>query len=65
MTEVDSEKNVIWECYGCSAAERNSYQNYRIERREIYDKQEKNMDLDQEVKVRLPGMYKEKEEVQT
>lgn len=65
VTEVDSEKNVIWECYGCSAAERNSYQNYRIERREIYDKQEKNMDLDQEVKVRLPGMYKEKEEVQT
>lgn len=58
VTEVDSEKNVIWECYGCSAAERNSYQNYRIERREIYDKQEKNIDLGQEVKVRLPGMDK-------
>lgn len=59
VVEVDQEKNVVWECYGCSAIERNSYQNYRIERKEIYDKHEKNIDLNQEVKVRLPGMDKE------
>jgi hypothetical protein len=53
VVEVDRKKNVIWECYGSSAVGRNSYQNYRIERKEIYDKVEKNIDIGQEVRIRL------------
>lgn len=57
--EVDKEKHVIWECYGCSMTGRNSYQNYRIERKAIYGSNEKNIDLNQEVKIRLPETGRE------
>lgn len=43
--EVDRDKNVIWESYGCSDNARNSYQNYRMERKEMYGTNEKNIDL--------------------
>lgn len=52
IVEVDRKKNVLWECYGCSMAGRNSYQNYRMERRELYSRHEKNMAPGQEVKIR-------------
>ncbi|MDE7310208.1 MAG: aryl-sulfate sulfotransferase [Eubacterium sp.] len=51
--EVNQKKQVLWECYGFSMTGRNSYQNYRIERREIYDDKEHNLNLDQEVKIRI------------
>ncbi len=49
--EVDRDKNVIWESYGCSDKARNSYQNYRMERKEMYDTEEANIDLSHEVKI--------------
>lgn len=49
--EVDRDKNVIWESYGCSDKTRNSYQNYRMERKEMYDSEEGNVDLSHEVKI--------------
>lgn len=49
--EVDREKNVIWESYGCSDKARNSYANYRMERKEMYDTEEANIDLSHEVKI--------------
>lgn len=49
--EVDREKNIIWESYGCSDKDRNSYQNYRMERKEMYDEDEKNLDFSHEVNI--------------
>lgn len=51
--EVDQKKHVLWECCGYSMTGRNSYQNYRIERKEIYERQEKNMVPGEEVKIRI------------
>lgn len=51
--EVNKRKEVLWECYGFSLTGRNSYQNYRIERKEIYSKKERNIALGQEVKICL------------
>ena len=59
VVEVDREKNIVWECYGCSMTGRNSYQNYRVTRKAIYGNNEKNIDLNQEVKIRLPKTGKE------
>lgn len=56
VVEVDRKKNIIWECYGSSMLGRNSYQNYRIERKEIYSKNERNIALGQEVKMCLGNM---------
>lgn len=49
--EVDREKNIIWESYGCSDKDRNSYQNYRMERKKMYDEDEKNLDFSHEVNI--------------
>lgn len=51
--EVNRSRQVLWECYGFSMSGRNSYQNYRIERKKIYDTEECNLLLDQEVKIRI------------
>lgn len=56
VVEVDRKKNIIWECYGSSMLGRNSYQNYRIERKEIYSKNERNIVLGQEVKMCLGNL---------
>ena len=40
---------------------RNSYQNYRIERRDIYDAKESNILLDYEVKIRLGNITEQAE----
>ncbi len=59
--EVNKSKKVLWECYGFSMTGRNSYQNYRIERRDIYDAKESNILLDYEVKIRLGNITEQAE----
>lgn len=53
--EVNKKNEVVWESYACSDRERNSYQNYRMERVQLNDDLAEELALSTKIQIKIPS----------